>query len=116
MPMEKQNEYSMHLLPNFDQCIIAEASLLLSEPRVSKLAIFNLFSRIYKFVIEHEVDYMICNCLPGLVKYYLNTGFKIYSSKLIRYNDAIAIPMVLVIFDLEYLKKMHNPFVFVLED
>lgn len=110
IPTTIKIEYDLPFLSNITEGKVAEVSRLMTKKsKVSKLYTLSLLMHLYYFVLHKNIDLILCNCLPGLVKYYQQMGFLTHTAKLINYAFALAVPLVFFVFDIEYLKLKKSP-------
>ncbi len=111
IPEKIIDEYSLHLFPKINSVSTSICSrLLISKEARGGIALISLFLAGYKYCLEHNVTFVFANCYPALVPMYRRIGFRPYPGKVIHIGDGIAVPVLFMLADINFLEKVRSPF------
>ncbi|MFT5115093.1 MAG: hypothetical protein ACI8P9_004437 [Parasphingorhabdus sp.] len=96
--------------------VIGERFMVRPEYRGTRL-LFDMFSAFLKFANEHRIQLIIGDCEPHLLNLYLGLGFQTYSRSNINSKETgYLIPLLFVVEDVEYLRRVGSPLVDQIQD
>jgi predicted GNAT family N-acyltransferase len=106
--------YETYDLARFEPVVPAEKMMIFTRFMVRKqyrgtMLPFQLLTAVAESSLSKKAQLSFCDCRPHLLNLYLNLGFRTYAKT---YNDAalgLMVPLVLVIDDLEHLKRVNSP-------
>lgn len=108
VPDAEFEEFSMKLFPNIASLRTAEIGRFCIRPGFrGKLVLPSLASAVYDHLVAvEEVDLSFCVCRPTLMRYYARLGSRPYRGELVPYEFGMAIPLVSVLSDEAYFRKV----------
>lgn len=106
--------YETYDLDRFESVVSPDQMVVFTRFMVRKqyrgtLLPFQLLGAIAQYSLDKKVRLSFCDCQPHLLNLYTRLGYRTYTST---YNDALfglAVPLVLVVEDLEHFRRLNSP-------
>ncbi|MCC5816569.1 MAG: GNAT family N-acetyltransferase [Leptospira sp.] len=110
-PLEYEELYDMDKFsPYFPDKISMTTKLLVKEKYRNSIAASSLVMTAYEMYRKWGLVFNFIDTRPHLVRLYQQLGFRFYKENINHPEFGNAIPMVLILNDIEYLKQVRSPF------
>ena len=111
VPEDDRQALSLDLFANIERYRTCEVGRFMIHPKVrGKLILPAMAYAAYDLLIGRRmVDLAFCYCRPGLVGYYRKLGARPYGGRLVDAPEGMEVPLVGVVSDRAYYKKMGSP-------
>jgi len=100
----------MDIFPNIENLGVVEFGRVIVSPSLrGKLTMACLARFASKLICINELgDLLFAQCRPGLVPHYNKLGLRLYQAPLNRLSEGIAVPLVAIVSDYKYHKKVKS--------
>lgn len=109
IPKDRKKRYQLNSIDLKKQSV-GEVSKLIVHKNHRGFLILNALSRkAYQHLTRLQNRFLFLYCAPGLIPLYQKLGARTLKNQLLCHEDGIRIPMVIVLSDVSYFKKMKSP-------
>jgi hypothetical protein len=111
VPPHVFERFSLHLFPGVEDQEVAETSrLIIGSTFRGRFILPSLAWRGYQHLCQRDNTWLVfCYCAPGLVSGYRRLGYRPYKGSLVCNQDGVRVPLVGVLSDVEYARKVGSP-------
>ena len=97
------------------QIIVFMRFMVLPAYRSTEIT-FQLMIKAAEFALENNVQLCFCDCQPHLLNLYTRVGFRTYTKTFNDPSAGLLVPLVAVVEDVEYLKRIESPICYLFKD
>lgn len=109
-PLSIRERYGLTDVPGIEDHAIGETSRLMIDPAKRGKLVLAALARIgFTYLCEKGVQFIFCQCAPGLVMAYKRLGYRPYAAPVLAGADGLRIPLVGVTSDTAHLRRVNSP-------
>jgi len=111
-PLEFENEYGMfNFSPYYPEHVSTTTKFMIRPEHRGSIITLQFASFIYEFWRDNGIAFDFINVNSPLDLFYERLGYRKYKENFLHPEFGEVIPMVLVVFDVEYLRQVQSPFI-----